>query len=95
MSTMNAINLEHNHEQDEKKIERQQLRSQVKRKATDDLTSRPSKIIRTELHKFADKLIGLGDVRSIAQSMYRERRSLPNFLVLITRYDYSMSSLSK
>ena len=45
MSTMNAINLEHNHEQDEKKVERKQLRSQVKRKATDDLTSRPSKII--------------------------------------------------
>ena len=37
MSTMNAINLEHNHDQDEKKVERQQLRSQVKRKATDDL----------------------------------------------------------
>ena len=65
---MNAINLEHNHEQDEKKVERQQLPSQVKRKATDDLTSRPSKIIRTELHKFADKLIGSRDVFSIAQS---------------------------
>ena len=56
MSTMNPINLEHNHEQDEKKIERQQLRAQVKRKATDDLTSRLSKIIRNELHKFADQL---------------------------------------
>ena len=78
MSTMNAINLEHNHEQDEKKFERQQLRSQVKNKATDNLTSRPSKIIRTELHKFADKLIGSGDVRSIAKSLYLERRSLPN-----------------
>ena len=59
------------------KVERQQLRSQVKRKATDDLTWRPSKIIRTELHKFADKLIiGSGDVRSIAQSLYRERRKV-------------------
>ena len=29
------------------------------------------KIIRTELHKFADKLTGSGDVRSIAQSLYR------------------------
>ena len=73
MSTMNPINLEHNHEQDEKKIERHQLRAQVKRKATDDLTSRPSKIIWNELHKFADQLIGSGDVRSIAQSLYRER----------------------
>ena len=76
MSTMNPINLEHNHEQDEKKIERQQLRAQVKRKATDDLTSRPSKIIRNELHKFADQLMGSGDVRSIAQSLYRERRKV-------------------
>ena len=78
MSIMNAVNLEHNHEQDEKKVERQQqlLRSQVKRKATDDLTSRPSKIIRTVLQKFADKLIGSGDVRSIAQSLYRERQKV-------------------
>ena len=51
LKVLDAINLKHNHEQDEKKVERQQLRSQVKRKATDDLTSRPSKIIRTELHK--------------------------------------------
>ena len=36
----------------------------------------PSKIIRTELHKFADKLLGSGDVRSIAQSLYRERRKV-------------------
>ena len=56
-----------------KKVE---MRSQVKRKATDDLTSPPSKLIRTELHKFADKLIGSGDVRSIAQSLYRERRKV-------------------
>ena len=83
MSTMNAINPEHNHEQDGKKVERQQLRSQVKRKATNDLTSRSSKIIRTELHRFADKLIGSEDVRSMAQSLYRERRKdypiLPKF----------------
>ena len=39
MSTMKAINLEHNHEQDEIKVERQQLRSQVKRKATDNNNS--------------------------------------------------------
>ena len=39
MSTMNAIDLENNNEQDEKKVRRQQLRSQVKRKATDDLNS--------------------------------------------------------
>ena len=35
-----SINLEHNHEQDEK-VERQPLRARVKWKATDDITSRP------------------------------------------------------
>ena len=63
-----------------KKVERQQLRSQVKRKATDDLTSRPSKIIRTELHKLADKLIiGSGDCHVCQTSSFwsiRLKRSL-------------------
>ena len=34
MSTLNTINLEHNHYQDEKKVERQQLGAQVKRKTS-------------------------------------------------------------
>ena len=64
MSTMNAINLEHNHEQDVKRLK--DSNCDLK---SDDLTYRPSKI-RTELHKSADKLIGSGGVRSIAQSLY-------------------------
>lgn len=69
-------NLEQKHEQDEKKIERQQLRAQVKKKATNDLTSWPSKIIGNELHKFADQFMGLGDVHSITQSLYHDRRTV-------------------
>ena len=47
------IQCEHSHEKDDKKLERQQIRASVKRKATDDLTIRPSKLIRTELQKFS------------------------------------------
>ena len=73
MSTMNAINLEHNHEQDEKKVERQP-NCDLKSKGKQRTISPPDlqKFIRTELHKFADKLIGSGDVRSIAQSWRTE-----------------------
>uniref|UniRef100_A0A0P4VQ93 MULE transposase domain-containing protein n=1 Tax=Scylla olivacea TaxID=85551 RepID=A0A0P4VQ93_SCYOL len=68
------VDLEHNHEKEERKLERQQLRAQVKRKATDDMTARPSKLIRTELHTFPENELESGDLRSIAQSLYRERR---------------------
>lgn len=78
-STMTAIvpvQLEHNHGKDERKLERQQLRAQVKLDATDDMTARPSKLIRTELHTFSDNVLESGDLRSIAQSLYRERRKV-------------------
>jgi hypothetical protein len=40
---------QHSHEPDERKNERHQLRATAKRKATDDITQRPSKIIRRAL----------------------------------------------
>jgi hypothetical protein len=46
----------------------------VRRKAVDDMLSRPSKLIRSELHNFVDELIQPSDIRSIAQSLYRERK---------------------
>jgi len=42
-------NLEHNHEVSDQEIERKVLRCSVKRKANDDISSRPAKVIRTEL----------------------------------------------
>lgn len=44
---------EHNHDMNERKIESKQLRDRVmaKRKASDDISARPSKIIRQELQK--------------------------------------------
>ena len=56
-----------------KKLGRQQIRATVKGKATEDLTARPSKLIRTELQKFSDSELESTDIRSIAQSLYRER----------------------
>ena len=59
---MSTINRDHTHDRNDKKVKRQQLRVQVKCKTTNDLTSRPSKIIRNELHKFADQLLESSDV---------------------------------
>ena len=55
MTILVPINIENNHAGNEKKEVRQQLRVRIKRQTTDDLTSRPSKIIRNELHKFANQ----------------------------------------
>ena len=65
---------EHTHDKDEKKIENQQLRVKVKRKANDDMTAQPSKIIRTELHNFPDNNLETSAIKSAALSIYRARR---------------------
>jgi hypothetical protein len=41
----------HNHDMNERKIESKQLRVMAKRKVSDDISARPSKIIRQELQK--------------------------------------------
>ena len=41
----------HNHDMNERKIESKQLRVMAKQKASDDISARPSKIIRQELQK--------------------------------------------
>ncbi|XP_068238357.1 uncharacterized protein [Palaemon carinicauda] len=68
------VQLQHNHENDERKLERQQLRTAVKRKESDDMTARPAKIIRTELCKVTENNLQSGDLKCLAQSIYRERR---------------------
>ena len=76
MSTIVPVNLSHSHDADERKVERQQLRTLVKRKGADDRTARPSKIIQTELQKFEEQSLQHKDMKSIAQSLYRERRKV-------------------
>jgi hypothetical protein len=44
-----SANTEHNHDTDARKVERQQIRISVKRKANNDIAEWPSKLIRSEL----------------------------------------------
>ena len=69
--------MDHNHDNNERRTEMQQLSVSVKRKAGDDLTSRPSKLIRSELHKLDGHLLHSEDIRSVAQSLYRAWRNIP------------------
>ena len=76
MTTIIPVTIDHNHDNNERRTEMQQLRITVKRKADDDLTSRPSKLIRSELHKLDDHLLHSEDIRSVAESLYRARRKI-------------------
>jgi hypothetical protein len=76
-------NGEHCHESDKRKCERQQLRVSVKLKAVEDVTSRPTKLIRTELQSSDNQNIQTGDLKLPQLAIYRERRRelppLPTF----------------
>ena len=43
-STIIAVKMDHNHDGDDRKVERKQLRVAVKRKTVDDMLSRTSKV---------------------------------------------------
>ena len=60
----------HNHEADE----RQKLRINAKRKATEDPTARPSNIIRKELTSIDENFIHQDDLKNVSKAIYRERR---------------------
>lgn len=75
------VQLEHNHGKYERKHEKLQLRAQVKRKATDDMTTRPSELIRTELHTFFNNVLESGGTinlprktESVSCILYRKSR---------------------
>lgn len=65
---------EHNHESDERKAERQQLRCNAKRKASEDATARPSKIIRKQLQTMSETNLHQDDIKNVSKAIYRERR---------------------
>ena len=68
---------EHCHAADERKNEKQILRDSVKRKAIDDLTQKPTKLIRTELVKMISEACLLPtDLKNIHQTVYRSRRKM-------------------
>ena len=66
MTTIIPVTMDHNHDNNERRTEMQRLRVSVKRKAGDNLTSRPSKLIRSELHKLDDHLLHSEDIRFVA-----------------------------
>jgi hypothetical protein len=65
---------QHSHEPDERKNERHQLRATAKRKATDDITQRPSKIIRRALQDQHEEQLQPNDLKSVAKAVYRRGR---------------------
>ena len=65
---------EHNHESDERKAERQQLRCNAKWKASQDATARPSKIIRKQLQTMSETNLHQDDIKNVSKAIYRERR---------------------
>jgi uncharacterized protein YlaI len=65
---------EHNHDMNERKIESKQLRVMAKQKASDDISARPSKIIRQELQKLDESNLQTKDLKNVAMAVYRERR---------------------
>ena len=68
---------QHSHEPDERENERHQLRATSKRKATDDITKRPSKIIRRALQDQQEVQLQPNDLKSVAKAVYRRRKTYP------------------
>ena len=69
----------HSHSLDERKVELRQLRVSAKRKVIDDLSQRPSKIVRTSIKDVGESVLHPNDLKSVSKAIYRVRRkSQPN-----------------
>lgn len=68
--------LVHNHEPEENKLNRKIISSACKRKAQEDISEKPSKIIRCELEKNLPETITTLDVTNIRRNIYYSRRKL-------------------
>lgn len=67
----------HNHEpMTDQVIERACLQSVLKRKGTEDLCSKPNKLIRRELNSASTSNLEHSDIRLVRKSMYEARRNL-------------------
>ena len=62
--------LDHIHETNVQKLERQILRTACKRKAVDMMSERPSEIINSELFKIDEESLEKKDLKYVRQSMY-------------------------
>lgn len=75
-----SCNLEHNHDADEEnKIERQIISNNLKRKATENMCERPSKLLHSYLRENNTNAITTKDVIYIKHNIFQARASLrPN-----------------
>jgi hypothetical protein len=62
------------------------LRVSVNRKAAEDVTSRPAKLIRTELQSSDNQSIQTSDLKLLQLAIYRERRRELTFESTINEY---------
>lgn len=63
----------HSHSLDERKVELRQLRVSAKRKVIDDLSQRPSKIVRTSIKDVGESVLHPNDLKSVSKAIYRVR----------------------
>jgi hypothetical protein len=65
---------DHKHDPDDRGNERHVLRVNAKRKAIDDFSVRPSKVIRSELQTMNEKSLEPKDLKCVAKAVYIRRR---------------------
>jgi hypothetical protein len=69
--------LNHNHEPDTNKdLVRQQVSNKLKRKATEDICEKPSKLIHSELRREGISDLSLQDLEKIRKNMYEARTAI-------------------
>ena len=66
--------LDHNHPASDRSLERKLVRNRVKWKATEDISSRPAKVIKNELFASNEEIIKPSYITNLHQALYRERR---------------------
>ncbi|XP_056633558.1 uncharacterized protein LOC130443111 [Diorhabda sublineata] len=74
--TISRKNLNHNYEADEKKLNRTIISNSCKRKAEDDISEKPSKIIRRELSSNLPQTMTTTDVEYVRRNIYNYRCKL-------------------
>jgi len=73
---MSRSKLEHNHVSDEQKVQRLCLTQSGKRKATENISDAPRKILRKVLQEYDNDAIDTSDLLKIKRNMYNARRKI-------------------
>nr|CAI5841322.1 unnamed protein product [Callosobruchus analis] len=74
--TVTRSELIHNHESDETTLERKIVTTSCKRKAEEDISEKPSKIIKSVLSNHLPENLSSSDVSLIRRNLYNSRRKL-------------------